>query len=432
MRTLSHLLKEKDTRMKFLYTVLVLLLVRFLGSVPVYGIDAAYLQFLFQDSNALDFIDLMSGGSMAQLSIAAFGISSYISASILLQLMQVLFPKLEKMGREGTIGRKRIERITFTVALVITAISGFGICRTYGSAGLMDHYDKLHILLAVGSWLLGSTVILFLTLRINEHGIGNGISLLLTFNILTRIPSSALAYYENVAGGKTIFKGILAIAAMAAFIYLFYMIAIVLQKGVIKVPIRQFKKAESILNSEAFLPVNVNIANVMPVIYAATLVSFPQTLCTILGFHPTGYVLKLINTLDTSNWFTFEKWYYPFGLLFYLFALFVFGFFSSEMNFCSEEVADNMKKSGDLIPGINPGTDTVDYLEKRRKQMSILNVVFLIVLTLVPDFVCARIGFTQFTFLGTSLIIVINTLYDTALRFHAAAIHKEKRYCLFL
>lgn len=424
-------MKEKKLRKRVFFTFMVLLVSSALTQIPVYGINSSYMSSIFEKAGILSFIDSLSGGSLSNLSVAGFGITSYITASIVLQLLAVVFPKIENIRKDGEQGRKLIEKITFVLGIIFTVTGGAALAIGFGKQGLLVKYSPLYVVIAVACWLAGSFIIMFLGQKVEEHGIGNGITMILGFNILSRIPYNIISYYKyDVAGKKPVMMAVY-IAGLILALFVFYLIAVYLQTGVLNIPIKQTRKQASVVNTDGVLPVNVNIANVLPMVYASSIISIPSLVIAISGVKLGHTAEEVFSIFSSSNWYRPEHWFQPLGLLLYVLLIIGFAFFSSSLSFSVDEIADSMKKNGNVIPNINPGADTVKFLEKRRKVMSSVNVVFLVVLAIVPDFICSILGITSFTFLGTSLVIIIGMLFDTALRFKAVSLHNDKRFKLF-
>lgn len=426
------LMKERRLRKKVYFTLLVLLFCSALTAIPVYGVNITYLELLFGDSSMLTFLDAISGGAMARLSISGFGVSSYITASIVIQLASVVFPKIERIRKEGEYGKQFTKRIQLILSMIFTFIGSVTLAVMCGRGGLFTHNNFLTAAIAVGSWMLGSFITIYLAEKIDDYGIGTGITILLSFNILSRFPNSIIAFYQDYVAIQTdrLTAG-LYIAGLVAGMLFFYLLTIYLEKGLLYVPLIQSKKESSVMNSDGSIPISVNISSVLPVVYASSLLALPNMFVSILGIETEGKISKILEVLDSTNWYTFERWYYPAGLVLYVILIIFFSYISSKMNFSAEELADNMKKNGDVIANVAPGDDTVKYLEKRRKVMTTLNILFLLAIVILPEFLCVQLGIRGFSFLGTSLIIVVAMLCDTGLKIRAESIHNSKKHRLF-
>lgn len=420
--------KEKQLCSKVVFTIAVLLVNIILTNLPVPGLNSDYLASIFESTAMFGFMDTLSGGSMSQLSISGFGITSYISASIIIQLLGVLLPRIEKAGRNGYHGKELMQKVNFVLALVITLIGSVSLAIMCGKSGLYIHFTPAYVALSILCWFIGSFIVIFLALKIEDYGIGNGISLILTVNILSRIPGQMKDTYLFLSGREN--KYIL-IGILVAVVCLLYLAASYLQSGKLNVPIKQNRKQTSLYNSDDVLPIPVNIANVLPVVYAASIISMPTLFVSVLNIETGNTVDKVLSALTSTNWYSPTAWYHIAGFILYLALIFVFGFFCSQLSFSSAEIADSMRKNGDVIKGVKPGEETIRYLEKRRRIMTVINVLFLCVITVIPDAMCSRLGLLQLNFLGISMIIAISTLSDLHLRMRAATIHKKEQYRLF-
>lgn len=412
---------------KVLFTMFVLLINIALTNIPVPGLNSDFFSSLFQSTSMFGFMDTLSGGSMSQLGISGFGISSYISASIIIQLLGVLVPRIEKVSRNGYHGKEFIQKVNFLLALAITLAGSIALAISCGKMGLYINYKPAYVVLSILCWFLGSFVVIFLALKVEDYGIGNGISLILTVNILSRIPGQIRNTYASISGNSNKY---MLVAVITVMVFLLYLAAAYLQTGKLNVPIKQNRKQTSIYNSDDVLPIPVNIANVLPVVYAASIISLPLMAVSLLNIDTNGTMDKLLSALTSTNWYNPTSWYHIAGLLLYLALIVIFGFFCSQLSFNSAEIADNMRKNGDVIKGVTPGDATIQYLEKRRVVMTAINLIFLFLIAVVPDAVCARLGLTQLNFLGTSMIIVISTLNDLFLRIRAATVYKKDKYRL--
>lgn len=429
--TFINLMKEKELRHKVYFTLFVLAVCCALANIPVYGVNSTYLSLIFSNTNVLSFMNNLSGGSLSNLSVAGFGITSYITASIVMQLITIVFPKLETLRRDGERGRKLTEKVTFIFAMVLTLVYGLMMAIGFGKNGLLIEYSAKYVAIATITWMIGTFIVVYLGQKIEDYGIGNGITMILGFNILSRIPSDIVSYFTaNVTSASDMKIGAAYVIGLIVALFIVYLIAVYLQTGVLNIPIKQTRKKASAVNTDGVIPVSVNIANVLPVIYASTLIAVPSIIKSVFGAD-LWKIDSIVAGFSSANWYAPTKWYHVVGLLIYVLLIVMFGFFASSLSFSSDEIADSMKKNGNTIPGVNPGADTIKFLEKRRKIMTIINVLFLLVIALVPDFICTKLNISEFSFLGTSLIIIISMLFDTALRLRAASIHNDNSFRLF-
>lgn len=418
--------KDNRTLQKIAFTIAVLFVSVTLANIPVPGINTTYLNGFFSSSSILSFMDTLSGGALSQLSIASFGVSSYISASIILQLLSVMFPFIEKY-RKGYHGKKIMQRANFLIAMAITLVSAVSLSLTCRNAGLYIRQDTASVVISVISWLVGSAIVMSLALKVEDYGIGNGLSLILSVNILSRLPAQIRSEYVSLPAGR---ERYFMIAGIVLILLLMYIMVVYLQSGKLQIPIIQNRKNKSLYNDDVYLPMPVNIANVLPVVYASSIIALPQFIVSLFDISTNHYIERILECLSSNYWYEPERWYHVGGLFLYIILTVVFGIFCSQLSFNAPEVAENMKKNGDLIKSIKPGEETVEYLEKRRIILTYINVFFLCAITIIPDMVFVKMGITQLSFIGTSMIIVCSSFNDMAHRIRAMAIQNDPKYMI--
>lgn len=419
---------NKDNRLlqKIAFTIAVLFVSVTLANIPAPEINTTYLNGFFSNSSILSFMDTLSGGALSQLSIASFGVSSYISASIILQLLSVMFPFIEKY-RKGYHGKKVMQRANFLIAMAITLVSAVSLSLTCRNTGLYIRQDTASVVISVISWLVGAAIVMLLALKVEDYGIGNGLSLILSVNILSRLPAQIRSEYVSLPAGR---ERYFMIAGIVLILILMYIMVVYLQSGKLQIPIIQNRKNKSLYNDDVYLPMPVNIANVLPVVYASSIIALPQFIVSLFDISTNHYIERILECLSSNYWYEPERWYHVGGLFIYIILTVVFGIFCSQLSFNAPEVAENMKKNGDVIKSIKPGEETVKYLEKRRIILTYINVFFLCAITIIPDMVFAKMGITQLSFIGTSMIIVCSTFNDMAHRIRAMAIQNDPKYII--
>lgn len=419
----------KGFHKKLLWSILALVGILLLGMVPVYGVDESYMASFISKGDVFTFLDTMTGGTLSKLSMTGFAIPSYITGSIFLQLLGIVFPRLDKLRSDGETGRRRYEKIEFVIAVSLTLAYSLVLAVGFGKMGVIKEYSVAGILPAVVCWVIGTMVTVYVANKITDRGIGNGISMLLGLNILSRIPADLKTFSTSYLSGKTEKQMLLAYGLLALATLIVVIIAVYMQCSFLNIPIRQSQKEASILNTSGNIPIGAGIANVLPSIYAMTLLSFPAIIASFGKIDTDDTVFgKIVDSLSSTYWYSPKEWYHVAGFVLYLLLMIGLGFFASHVSFCSEEIADTMKKSGSVIPGINPGRDTVAYLEKCRKVMAMINVAFLVILTVGPGIICNKLSITGLSFAGTSVVIIVNTLFDTWNRAYGAYLPVSKRY----
>lgn len=412
--------QDKSTIRKVFYTVLVVFVSLVLSHIPVYGIKSDILSGVFSDRSMLSFTDILSGGSLSQLAVGGFGVTSMITASIVVQLAGVIFPKIEKYRSDGETGRRLFDKIELLMAVAITLLVSL-VITVVGS-----NYYELHGFMKaipVIEWLIGTVVIVKLAQSVQDHGIGNGQTLILAANIASRVPAEIV---KRVVSEQPI-SNILILSAVLLVTIVF---AILLQSGFVSVKIQQTNKPVSIMNSEGIIPVPVSMSSVLPLIYASAIVSVPALISSFTGKEDgiLGYIMLFTTQ---SYWYNPSTWQNIVGFTVYILLVFLFSVYASKLSFSAPDIANRMRERGDVIPGVRPGEETEQYLDKRRRKLSIISAVLIIIIAILPDFVFAKLNIVGFSFMGTSLIILMAAFYDLRLRITGLLKQHNKKYSLF-
>jgi preprotein translocase, SecY subunit len=412
--------QDKSTIRKVFYTVLVVFVSLVLSHIPVYGIKSDILSGVFSDRSMLSFTDILSGGSLSQLAVGGFGVTSMITASIVVQLAGVIFPKIEKYRSDGETGRRLFDKIELLMAVAITLFVSLVITVVGSNYYELDGFMKA---IPVIEWLIGTVVIVKFAQSVQDHGIGNGQTLILAANIASRVPAEIV---KRVVSEQPI-SSILILSAVMLITIVF---AILLQSGFVSVKIQQTNKPVSIMNSEGIIPVPVSMSSVLPLIYASAIVSVPALISSFTGKEDgiLGYIMLFTTQ---SYWYNPSTWQNVVGFAVYILLVFLFSVYASKLSFSAPDIANRMRERGDVIPGVRPGEETEQYLDKRRRKLSIISAVLIIIIAILPDFVFAKLGITGFSFMGTSLIILMAAFYDLRLRITGLLKQHNKKYSLF-
>lgn len=428
---LRKIIKDRRLRNRLLYTLFVIAVCTAIAQIPVYGISSTYMSAIFSKTSVTGFMNAMSGGALGRMSMGGFGITSYITASIIIQLATVIFPSLETLRRDGERGKRIFEKVEFWLSMAITLFGGILVAVGFGRNGLFTTYDLLTVIIAVVQWMIGAYIIIKLAVAVEDHGIGNGPTLILGFNILSGIPSSVISFFQSSILTHKGMKLYGAIGIFAVAMIVIFLLAVYLQTGMDNIPLKVSGKKASVISADGRIPVSVNIANVLPVIYASTLAGLPYIIVTLMGVKQKGAVKTLVDMTTSTNWYAPTKWTHVAGLIIYLLLFVWFAYYSADLAFSAEEIADTMRKNGDVIPGVEPGDATIRYLKKRKNVMTFLNIIFLLLIVTLPDAVCTWLNISSLSFVGTSLIIVISMIYDEHLRLRAACISSSRKFDLF-
>lgn len=412
--------QDKSTIRKVFYTVLVVFVSLVLSHIPVYGIKSDILSGVFSDRSMLSFTDILSGGSLSQLAVGGFGVTSMITASIVVQLAGVIFPKIEKYRSDGETGRRLFDKIELLMAVAITLLVSLVITVVGSNYYELDGFMKA---IPVIEWLIGTVVIVKLAQSVQDHGIGNGQTLILAANIASRVPAEIV---KRVVSEQPI-SSILILSAVLLITIVF---AILLQSGFVSVKIQQTNKPVSIMNSEGIIPVPVSMSSVLPLIYASAIVSVPALVSSFTGKEDgiLGYIMLFTTQ---SYWYNPSTWQNVVGFAVYILLVFLFSVYASKLSFSAPDIANRMRERGDVIPGVRPGEETEQYLDKRRRKLSIISAVLIIIIAILPDFVFAKLNIVGFSFMGTSLIILMAAFYDLRLRITGLLKQHNKKYSLF-
>ena len=426
LKTFRDALRVPEIRKKLWYTFLMLIVIRFGSQLPTPGVDPEYIQqfFAYQTGDAFNFFNAFTGGSFESMSIFALSISPYITSSIIVQLLTIAIPKLEEMQKDGEDGRKKINKLTRYVTVILALIQATAMAVGFGRQGLLVEYNFVNAAIVVVTLTAGSAFLMWAGERITEKGIGNGISVILLINILSTIPSDFVNLYnlfmkENIEGGKW-YMAVLAAVIILLIILFVVVFVIFLQDGQRKIAVQYSQKIQgrkSVGGQSSFIPLKVNTAGVIPVIFASSLMQFPILIATFLGkAEGEGFGYKILDGLNSNNWFNadslpgslVDSW----GLIVYIVLTIAFAYFYTSITFNPLEIANNMKKNGGLIPGIRPGKPTADYLAKILKYIIFVGAVGLVIVQVIPFFFNGWFG-AAVSFGGTSLIIIIGVVLET-------------------
>lgn len=418
LKTLKNAFKIKDVRRRLFYVLLMLVVVRIGSQLPIPGVDSNYFKnwFASQSSDAFNFFDAFTGGSFTEMSIFALSITPYITSSIIIQLLTIAFKSLEDMQRDGEEGRKKLTAITRYLTIGLSLFQSIAMTIGFGNKGLIPDINVLKGVVVVSCLTAGSAMLMWIGEQITEKGVGNGISIILMINIVSRIPSDLVTLFEQFVKGKTIAKGALAALIIAAVILVVVVLVLILNGGVRKIPVQYSKKmvGRKVMGGQSSsIPLKVNTAGVIPIIFASSLMSFPVIIMSLMGKTGGkgigGHILK---ALTSNNWFNPSEPVYSIGLVFYILLVIFFAYFYTSITFNPMEVADNMKKQGGFIPGIRPGKPTQEYLEQILSYLIFIGAAGLVIVAVIPFFFNGVFG-ANVSFGGTSLIIVVGVVLET-------------------
>ena len=416
--TLRNALKVKDIRNRFLFTLFVVVITRFGCQFPIPGIDSAkiseYLNSLLGDS--FNLLNSFTGGSFESMSLFALNVTPYITASIIIQLLTIAIPALEEMYRDGEDGRKKMNNITRFVTLALSMMESAGLAIGFQRQGLITNFSALTVVEMVACLTAGSVFVMWLGEQITDKGIGNGISIILLINIVSRMPSDIYHLFEKFVLGKQIGDIVIAVAIIAFVIVGTIVLTVILNDAERRIPVQYSRKIQGRNQysggQASILPIKVNTANVIPVIFASSLLQFPVVIKQLMGANPKGAAGFIFNCLSQSNWCNPDHWSYSLGLVIYLLLIVMFAYFYTSITFNPIEIANNMKKQGGFIPGIRPGKPTIDYLNTILNYVIFIGAIGLCIVAVIPIFFNGYFG-ANVSFGGTSIIIVCGVILET-------------------
>lgn len=423
LQTLKNAFKIKEIRLKLLFTLAMLVVIRFGSQLPVPGVDIEQFRSWFASkiggADTSGFLSAFTGGSFENMSILALNITPYITSSIIMQLLTIAIPKLEEMQKDGEDGRKKIAAITRYVTVGLSLIESVAMAISFSSGGMLTANDNrvLSIISITATLTAGSAFLMWVGEQITEHGVGNGISIVLVINIISRIPSDIATLFNQfvLVEGKAIAVKVVAALIILAIIVAIVVLVIVLSDGVRKIPVQYAKKVQGrrmVGGNSSAIPLKVNTAGVIPVIFASSLMSLPVVICNFLGVQPNNFWVHILKGLSSSNWIKPSDPLYSIGLLVYIALVIFFAYFYTSITFNPMEVAENMKKSGGFIPGIRPGKPTSDYLTRVLNYIIFIGAVGLTIVCVIP-YIFSGIFGAQVSFGGTSLIIIVSVILET-------------------
>ncbi|HEY9574254.1 MAG TPA: preprotein translocase subunit SecY [Lachnospiraceae bacterium] len=417
-KTLQNAFRVKEIRRRLLYILWVLVVIRIGSQLPVPGVNRSYFSewFASQSADALNFFDAFTGGSFSAMSVLALSITPYITSSIIIQLLTIAIPKLEEMQKDGEDGRKKLTAITRYVTVALALFESTAMTIGFGNQGLITNMNFVNGGIVVLTLTAGSAFLMWLGEQVTVKGIGNGISVVLLINIVSRVPSDMISLFTQFVKGKTIAKGALSAIIILAVILVVVVLVLILNGASRNIPVQYSKKMQGrklVGGQSTHIPLKINTAGVIPIIFASSIMSMPSMLMTMFRKTPgNGIGGQIINAMNSNNWCNPDKPLYSIGLIVYILLVVFFAYFYTSITFNPLEIADNMKKQGGFIPGIRPGKPTSDYLTKLLNYIIFIGAIGLVIVCVIPYFFNGVFG-ASVSFGGTSLIIIVGVILET-------------------
>ncbi len=408
---LSNILKITELRQKIVFTLVMFLVFRLGTHIPVPGVNAAVIEQLFTSGNLFGLLDMFSGGALSKFSIFAMSITPYINASIIMQLLTVVVPKFEQWAKEGDEGRKKITQITRYGTVVLGFIQAIGMAFGLKVAIINPGFGS--ILIIALALTAGTTFLMWLGEQITEKGIGNGISLIIFAGIVSRLPDGIFTIFEYVRAGTinifNVFLFLIIAVAMIVFV-------ILIQQGQRRIPVQYAKRVvgrKMYGGNSTHIPLKVNQAGVIPIIFASSVLMFPVTIAQFID-------VPWVKTV--AGWFA---WGTPLQTALYALLIIFFTYFYTAVTMNISDMAENMKKHGGFIPGIRPGKPTADYLDRVMTRITLAGSIFLAIIAILPNFVGAATNLQGVYFGGTALLIVVGVALDTMKQIEALVLMRH-------
>src|SRR6202162_5292952 len=446
LQAFANLFRIEDLRKRLFFTLALLAVYRLGAHIPTPGINAEELRLLMEKSagSVLGIFDLFSGGNFRRVTIFALGIMPYITSSIILQLMTVVFPYLERLQKEGELGRRKITQYTRYLTIALSIVQGTTIASTLQSqANLVYHPGLGFTLMTVLTLTTGSAFIMWLGEQISERGIGNGMSLIIFVAIVVGLPRAIVDLYEKFKTGAWGVFTPLAIIMLLVLMVAVVAFIILVEGGQRRIPVQYAKRVvgRRVMGGQSsYLPLRVNSGGVIPPIFASSLLAFPATIALVLGAK-YAFIKSFANAV---------RWGEPLYTLLYVTMILLFAFFYVGIVFNPTELADNMRKNGGFIPGIRPGRTTSEYVSMILKRLTFIGAVYLALVCLLPEWMIAGIHLNHlpvwlggdwfdrhfpqwilnglgvaFYFGGTSLLIVVGVAMDTVQQLEAQLVMRN-------
>jgi preprotein translocase subunit SecY len=405
--TIFGAFRVREIRNKVLFTFAMLALYRLGSYIPAPAVNSAALQEIQKTtsgSGVLGLLNTFSGGGLGRIALFALGIMPYITASIILQLLQVVVPSLEKLSKEGEVGQQRITQYTryLTVGLAFAQSIGYVFLfkSLENSAGvtLINNFNIGKVFLIAITLTAGTVLLMWMGELITQRGIGNGISLMIFASIVSRIPGGLQSWWDNPSQVFKVMMPFIAFGVVAAVVFV--------QTGERRIPIQYAKRVigqRMTTGGQTFLPLKVNMAGVIPVIFAASMMAIPPTVGQIIGQNKKGFATNLSTFLSPGGW------HYVVGECL---LIVIFTYFYTAVTFNPVDYADSLRKSGGFIPGVRPGRPTAEFLDRILARLTFPGALFLAFIAALPTILIARTG-ASFAFGGTSILIVIGVALDT-------------------
>ena len=419
LEMLKNAFRVKEIRNKILFTLFMLFVIRIGSNIPVPGVNTDFFKTMFErfaDNDALGWMSNMTGGSLEQMSIFALSITPYITSSIIMELLTIAIPLLEEIQKEGEEGRKKIAEYTRYVTVGLALLESTAMAIGFGNQDFLKEFNAISVIVCIFAMTAGSAFLMWTGERITESGVGNGISVVLLFNIVSSLPSDFKVLYERfIQNSRGPAFSISYVVIIIMVMFLLVMLSILLESARREIPVQYASRIagrSSYASRDSSIPLKVNTAGVIPVIFASSIMSLPIIILQFMDQmnSPIGNALRFLNS---STWFNRDNIIDSVGLLIYIFLVIFFAYFYTSITFNPNEVANNIKKQGGFIPGIRPGSETAEYLTRLLNKIILIGSIGLSLVAIIPIAISGIFNISRISFAGTSLLIIVGVTIET-------------------
>jgi preprotein translocase subunit SecY len=412
--------RSKDIRRKILITGAVLVVYRLIAHIPAAGIDRTSLQALFYGSPLLSLLDIFSGGTLANFSIMALGLTPYINASIIMQLLTYVIPRLEELSKEGEFGQEKISQYTRFLTVPLAVMQSFGMYTLLRGQGVVPTFSPISLLALITTMAAGSMLAIWMGELITEYGISNGISFLIFAGIVARLP---ITFGQSIAVIST--EDVLKISIFLVLAVVIIGLVVFMNEAARQIPVNYSRRIGRVGPQASYIPLRLNQAGVIPIIFAVSLVLLPSLLTQFLSGMGNIKIAQLATTISTA----FNPNSFLYNVVYFL-LVFGFTYFYTSVVFNPERISENLQKSGGFIPGIRPGSQTTKYLSKVLSRITMVGATFLGLIAILPSFFQGAIGVSNLAIGGTGILIVVSVVLEMTRELEAQLV--MKRYETFL
>ena len=418
-KLLKNAWRTDEVRKKLIFTFLVLVVIRFGSVLPIPGVNTGYFDQLLKNvsgTDAFGWFNAMTGGSFTDLSVFALSITPYITSSIIMQLLTIAIPALEQMQKDGEEGRKKIGEYTRYLTVALALVESTAMAIGFGGNGMLIEYNAINVIICIVTMTAGSALLMWFGERITEKGVGNGISIVLLFNIISSLPDDLSSLYTHFLKNDNMAANIVVGIIILGCIVVMIVFTIILNDATRNIPVQYSRKMQGrrlVGGSGSSIPLKVNTAGVIPVIFASSIMSMPVVIAQFFQVDYSTLGGKILLAMNSSSWLNPAYPWASVGLIVYLALVILFAYFYTSITFNPQEVANNMKKSGGFIPGVRPGKPTSDYLTHILNYIIFIGAIGLSIVCVVPIAISGIFGIGRLSFTGTSLIIIVSVVLET-------------------